>query len=183
MNFFLRPCFRHAAVVVAFAVLPSATSAIASNPAEPAAPVAAALPVPHCQVPCGIYTDQLRFESMLEDTKTIAKSIGAINEFAGSLGDGGITGTSINQATRWVNTKEEHATRIQEVMASYFFAQRIKSDHKDYTGQLASAHRVIVAAMKSKQAADPATADALKKSILDFYRAYEGKEPNFEHEE
>ena len=141
-------------------------------------------PAPHCQVPCGIYTDQLRFESMLEDTKTIAKSIDQINEFAGSLGDqGGITGTSINQATRWVTTKEDHATKIQDVMAAYFFAQRIKSDHPDYTGQLASAHRVIVAAMKCKQAADPATAETLKTSILEFYKAYEGKEPDFHTEE
>jgi len=133
---------------------------------------------PHCQVPCGIYTDQLRFESMLEDTKTIAKSIGAINDFAANVA-GGMSGTAINQVSRWVSTKEDHASHIQEVMASYFFAQRIKADHKDYTGQLASAHRVIVAAMKAKQAAEPATADALKEAIYDFYRAYEGKEPDF----
>ena len=30
----------------------------------------------HCQVPCGIYGDQLRFEQMLEDTKTITKAQG-----------------------------------------------------------------------------------------------------------
>ena len=183
MNLFLSSRFRNTAVLVAFAVLPSATSAVASNPAEPASPVVAAMPAPHCQVPCGIYGDQMRFQAMLEDTKTIAKSIGAINEFASSLGDGGVAGTAINQVSRWVSTKEDHATHIQEVMASYFFAQRIKSDHKDYTGQLASAHRVIVAAMKTKQAASPETADALKKAILDFYRAYEGKEPEFEHED
>ena len=114
---------------------------------------------------------------MLEDTKTIAKSIGAINDFAANVGN--MSGNSLNQVSRWVSTKEDHATHIQEVMASYFFAQRIKADHKDYTGQLASAHRVIVAAMKAKQAADPATATALKDAIYDFYRAYEGKEPDF----
>lgn len=150
-----------------------ASYAMAAGPVEPAPK-----PVPHCQVPCGIYTDQLRFESMLEDTKTIAKSIGAINDFAANVG-GGMSGNSLNQVSRWVSTKEDHASHIQEVMASYFFAQRIKADHKDYTGQLASAHRVIVAAMKAKQAADPATATALKDAIYDFYRAYEGKEPDF----
>lgn len=158
--------------------------ALASNPpTKPVQPALkrVALVAPHCQVPCGIYTDQLRFESMLEDTRTIAKGIGKIKEFAANSGNG-LTGNAINQNIRWVTTKEAHATHIQEVMASYFFAQRIKSDHKDYTGQLASAHRVIVAAMKVKQAADPATADALKAAILDFYRAYEGKEPDF-HEE
>ena len=141
-----------------------AANAMATTPVVKPAPK----PIPHCQVPCGIYTDQLRFESMLEDTKTIAKSIGEVNEFAGNVAKGQISGTSLNQVTRWVSTKEDHATHIQEVMASYFFAQRIKADHKDYTGQLASAHRVIVAAMKAKQAADPATADALKDAIYDL---------------
>ena len=151
----------------------------AGNPVAQPDPV----PTPHCQVPCGIYTDQLRFESMLEDTKTIAKGIDQINAFATAVGEGKMDGTAINQVTRWVTTKEDHATKIQDVMAAYFFAQRIKSDHPDYTGQLASAHRVIVAAMKCKQAADPATAEVLKTSILEFYKAYEGKEPDFHTEE
>lgn len=167
------------ALVVGFSSFALATNP-PTKPSQPA-PKRAMLVAPHCQVPCGIYTDQLRFESMLEDTRTIAKGIGKINEFAANIGNG-LTGDAINQNVRWVTTKEEHATHIQEVMASYFFAQRIKSDHKDYTGQLATAHRVIVTAMKAKQAADPATAEALKGAILDFYRAYEGKEPNF-HEE
>lgn len=167
-----------ASMICAATLLASATCQ-AANPEPQPKPVL----VPHCQVPCGIYTDQLRFESMLEDTKTIAKSIDQINQFAAAMGQGNVDGTSINQVSRWVSTKEDHATKIQTVMAEYFFAQRIKSDHADYTGQLASAHRVIVAAMKCKQAADPATAEALKSSILEFYKAYEGKEPDFHSEE
>lgn len=151
----------------------------ATEPAAvaPPAPAAAAL---HCQVPCGIYTDQLRFESMLEDTKTIAKSIDQIAELAKKMQGGELNPMVVNQASRWVTTKEEHASHIQEVIGQYFLAQRIKSDKPEYTNQLITAHKVIVAAMKTKQAADPATAEALKKSILDLYRAYEGKEPNFE---
>ncbi len=138
--------------------------------------------IPHCEVPCGIYGDQMRFEEMLEDTKTIAKAIASINEFADGLADAPATAKGINQVNRWVTTKENHATNIQHVVSQYFLTQRIKSDHKDYTGQLATAHRVLVAAMKCKQDADPATADALKKAILDLYRAYEGKEPAFEQD-
>lgn len=143
---------------------------------------AAAAPVPHCEVPCGIYGDQMRFEQMLEDTKTIAKAIDSINEFVEGLGDAPPTAKSINQVNRWVTTKEIHATNTQHIVSQYFLTQRIKSDHKDYTGQLATAHRVLVAAMKCKQDADPATSDELKKAILDLYRAYEGKEPVFEPE-
>ena len=171
-----RTFFSFAVVCTAF-VFGSVCFAVNPDPQPEPAPT----PKPHCQVPCGIYGDQLRFEMMLEDTKTIAKAIAQINEFAASAGEG-MNGTSVNQVSRWVMAKEDHATKIQDTMGAYFFAQRIKSDHADYTGQLASAHRVIVAAMKCKQAADPATADALKASILEFYKAYEGKEPDFHQE-
>lgn len=126
----------------------------------------------HCQVPCGIYGDQRRFEEMLEDTETITKCIDQVNELAGTH-----EATGLNQLVRWVTTKEDHATNIQRIMGDYFLAQRVKSDSENYVEQLKAAHGVIVAAMKCKQAADPATADALKKAIQDFYRAYTGKEP------
>lgn len=161
--------------------------ASATEPTDPVAKLAplttSPQPIPHCQVPCGIYGDQMRFEGMLEDTKTIAKAIGQIEEFAGSLGEGAPAAKGLNQMVRWVNNKESHAQNIQDVMGAYFFAQRIKSDHKDYTGQLATAHKVIVCAMKCKQDASAATAENLEKAILDFYRAYEGKEPKFHEEE
>ena len=151
-------------IAVACIALPFGSTCDAGNPIAQPIPAIA----PHCQVPCGIYGDQLRFEQMLEDTKTIAKSIGEINTLASSFAEGKVDGNSLNQANRWVTTKEDHATKIQDTMAAYFFAQRIKSDNADYTGQLASAHRVIVAAMKCKQAADPATAETLKAAIGEF---------------
>ena len=61
-------------------------------------------------------------------------------------------------------------------------AQRIKPDNPDYAKQLTAAHTVMIAAMKAKQSADAATAKTLEKAIFDFYRAYEGKEPDFDHE-
>ena len=76
--------------------------------------------------------------------------------------------------------KEEHCEKIQHIVTQYFMTQRIKSDNDNYVKQLTAAHAVMVAAMKCKQSADAATAEALKKAILDFYRAYEGKEPQLE---
>ncbi len=163
-------------VAVANDPLPTANNNATTKPAAPV------VKIPHCEVPCGIYADQMRFEQMLEDTKTIAKAIASINEFTNNV-EGGPTAKGINQVMRWVNTKETHATNTQQIVAQYFLTQRIKSDHKDYTGQLATAHRVMVAAMKCKQDADPATAEALKKAILELYKAYEGKEPSFHKEE
>ena len=83
--------------------------------------------------------------------------------------------------TRWVNTKEDHASKIQFTIADYFLAQRIKEANKDYTSQLIAAHKVTVAAMKCKQDANAETAEALEKAIFNLYTAYTGKEPNFEH--
>ncbi len=139
---------------------------------------APAVKIPHCEVPCGIYADQMRFEQMLEDTATIAKAIDQINEFASSV-ENGPSAKGINQVMRSANTKETHATNTQHIVAQYFLTQRIKPTNKDYMGQLATAHRVMVAAMKCKQDANPATAEALKKAILELYKAYEGKEPSF----
>jgi len=131
----------------------------------------------HCQVPCGIYGDQTRFEQMLEDFKTIAKAMDQINELSGKS-----DALSHNQLARWVNTKEDHATKTQKIIADYFMAQRIKSDNKEYVKQLTAAHKVMTMAMKCKQTVDPKVAKDFEKSIFDFYRAYEGKEPDFDHD-
>ncbi len=132
----------------------------------------------HCEVPCGIYGDQLRFEGMLEDTATIEKAIKQINEL--SKGQGGTLG--VNQGVRWVMTKETHATSIQGVIAQYFMTQRLKpADPADaaawgkYVDKLTKAHAVMRNAMKSKQSVDGASAETLRASILAFHKAYEAK--------
>jgi len=124
----------------------------------------------HCEVPCGIYADQMRFEMMLEDQSTIAKAMAQIGELAGKTG-----AQESNQLVRWVNTKEAHATNTMNVIAQYFMAQRIKPSKDVYVKQLTAAHAVIQAAMKCKQTVDPANADALKAAIVKLYEAYEGK--------
>ena len=152
-------------------ILLIASSAILWNTLPSVSPEPA-VPAPHCEVPCGIYADQLRFEQMLEDHTTIAKCMDQIKELSGKT-----DAQSFNQAVRWVTTKESHATNTQHIIAQYFMTQRIKSDGEKYAEKLSAAHAVMVAAMKCKQSTDPQVATGLRKSILDFYRAYEGKEP------
>jgi len=77
-------------------------------------------------------------------------------------------------------TKEEHAGHVQETLQAYFLAQRIKADSPRYVEQLKAAHAVITSAMKCKQSADGTTAETLKEAVFNLYRAYEGKEPDFE---
>ncbi len=106
----------------------------------------------HCQVPCGIYDDAARITRMREDAATIAKASKMISELAGQH-----NAQAINQAVRWVNTKELHASHIIEVVSEYFLTQKLKivapgADGYDvYLKKLADHHAVMVAAMKTKQ--------------------------------
>jgi nickel superoxide dismutase len=122
----------------------------------------------HCQVPCGIYGDQDRFEQMIEDHSTIEKASKLINELSEKK-----DAQSANQLSRWVTTKEDHASKIQKIIAEYFLTQRIKSSSDKYDALLKSAHAVMVAAMKCKQGVDAKNADSLKSAIESFQSVYE----------
>ena len=114
----------------------------------------------HCQVPCGIYDDSARVQSMLEDANTVEKASRLIAELAGKS-----DAQSQNQIVRWVMNKEQHAQKIITTISDYFLTQRVKPDQKDYLERLRKHHAVIVAAMKAKQKADKKYAKALYKSI------------------
>ena len=114
----------------------------------------------HCEVPCGIYNDGARVESMLEDAATIAKATKMMAELEGKA-----DAQSINQMTRWVANKEQHAQKIIDTISNYFLTQRVKADQEDYKERLVKHHTVIVAAMKAKQNADSKYATTLAESI------------------
>lgn len=124
----------------------------------------------HCQVPCGIYADDNVFTTLETDVATIKKAMSMLADEK----------TSTNQATRWVNNKESHAQSIQDVVAKYFLAQRVKTDEAEknkeaYTQKLTLLHQITVYAMKCKQTTDLANADKLSKAITDFKALYNKK--------
>jgi len=119
-------------------------------------------------VPCGVYGDSARFTQMLEDQTTIAKAIDQISDLAGKK-----DAKSANQLNRWVAAKEDHASKIQQIIAEYFLTQRIKSSSDKYDSLLKGAHSVMVAAMKCKQGVDTKSADFLKSAIEGFQMVYE----------
>lgn len=114
----------------------------------------------HCQIPCGIYNDHARVESMLEDAATIEKATKLIGELAGKS-----DAQSKNQVVRWVMNKEKHAQNIISTISDYFLTQRVKSSQKDYMDRLKKHHAVIVAAMKAKQNSEAKYAKSLMESI------------------
>ena len=117
----------------------------------------------HCQVPCGIYDDNARLQSMLEDAATVAKATAAIADLTDKS-----DAQSKNQLTRWINNKEIHAQNIIETISDYFLTQRVKTSQEDYAERLSRHHKVILDAMKAKQNVDGKYAESLIKSIQEL---------------
>jgi len=139
--------FRIVMLLIAFTVV--GTSLVLPNSAQA-----------HCQIPCGIYDDYARVQSMLEDAVTVKKSARLIAKLADKS-----DAQSQNQLVRWVMNKEKHAQKIISTISDYFLTQRVKPNQKDYAERLIKHHTVIIAAMKSKQNADVKYAKTLKESI------------------
>lgn len=126
----------------------------------------------HCEVPCGIYGDGNRFNDMREDIATIEKAMKQIAEL------GAAKDKNYNQLVRWVNTKEIHATKLQEIVWQYFLTQRVKPvPPKDpgygaYQKMLEQLHHLSVYAMKAKQSIDLNVVKKLNALVDQFQETY-----------
>ena len=125
----------------------------------------------HCQVPCGIFSDETVLTDLQTHHATIEKAMLQIVELSKE------PGKNANQITRWVVNKEEHANKIEETMAQYFLAQRIKLEEAEtnkeaYLSKVTLAHQIIVQAMKCKQGTNVEAAKQLKQLIAAFTKAY-----------
>ena len=133
----------------------------------------------HCQVPCGIYNDAARIVQIQEDFSTIQKAMNKIKELSEQQ-----DATSMNQMTRWILTKEEHASKIQKVVSDYFLTQRIKvktegTEYDLYVKQTIYLHQILVSAMKCKQTVDSKNVDYgldLIETFIDLYFDAHGKD-------
>ncbi|MEM9882253.1 MAG: superoxide dismutase [Ni] [Planctomycetota bacterium] len=126
----------------------------------------------HCQVPCGIFGDEMKFQKFAEHIETIEK---AMREVRGLEGESGVEAQQ--EMVRWIINKEEHAELIMDDVQAYFLAQRIKlpedeSQHEAYHAKLAALHAVTIHAMKCKQTLEQANVDALRASLAEFRGLY-----------
>jgi nickel superoxide dismutase len=121
----------------------------------------------HCQLPCGIYSDNVRVVMMLEDVETLDKAVHMMEELADKSDV-----QSKNQFVRWVTNKESHAQQIIETISNYFLTQRVKTSQEDYVERLKAHHAVIVNAMKVKQNSDHKYVDTLKESVTALLKYY-----------
>ena len=122
----------------------------------------------HCEIPCGIYDDELRTNLIFEHTVTIEKSINKIAELSNQ------NPVNYNQLIRWVSNKEEHAALIQHTVSQYFMTQRIRPDSEKYIDKLSVLHKMLLAAMKCKQSIDLANVLTLRSLLKEFEILYFG---------
>jgi len=130
----------------------------------------------HCQVPCGIFGDEIKFAELSQHIDTIEKAMKKIVELADSD-----TADDQQKLIRWVVTKEDHADKIMHEVQAYFLAQRVKlpkdeSEHDAYLAKLVSLHETIVYTMKCKQTTDTAAIAPLRESLKTFHTQYMGKQ-------
>jgi len=137
----------------------------------------------HCQIPCGIYNDPMRFDMIAEHITTIEKSMNMINQISAE------SKPNMNQLVRWIDNKDAHADELSEIITYYFMAQRIEPSEKTdaqayekYLTKLTLLHKMLVSSMKAKQTIDLTITRQLTELLADFKKAYyEGSEQKHEH--
>jgi len=127
----------------------------------------------HCEIPCGIYNDEMRFTMIEEHVTTIEKAMKEIANLSGQQP------TNFNQIVRWVTNKEKHAEDIQHIISQYFLTQRVKlvekkgdKFHKIRIEHLSLCHEILVYAMKTKQTTDLSNVEKLEAAVKIFKDSY-----------
>lgn len=136
----------------------------------------------HCEIPCGIYGDKMRFEMLREHIQTIEKSIQEITRLSEQDHE------DYNQIVRWVNNKDDHANQLMHIVTQYFMTQRIKPvedvnspEYKQYVNKITLLHKMLISAMKSKQTTDLKYVKELRDLVDEFEKAYSGEEKEVKH--
>ena len=127
----------------------------------------------HCEVPCGIYDDEMRCDMIAEHITTIEKSMTMIVDLSKAPDE------NYNQLVRWIMNKEEHAEQLQDVVYRYFMTQRVRpvdnekgEMHEKYVRQLTLLHHMLVYAMKAKQTTDLTNVEKLRELLEEFRNVY-----------
>lgn len=114
----------------------------------------------HCQMPCGIYHDDMVFDQIDQYVETVVKGITVLEDSKFK------TIRERNEFIRWVMEKEKSSNDVAELITTFFLQQKIKPGEEDTPERLASAHRLLFLLVKIKQNAD-------LKVVYDFYQEWE----------
>ena len=124
----------------------------------------------HCQLPCGIYHDDLRFAMLEEDIQTLNKAIAEIKS------NGGGTPLQNNQMVRSVNLKDEYADKIAHTLTFYFLQQRLNEQQKNFQPMLGSSFKILKLAAQVKASVNDDLVNQLSAEIENFKALYRQSE-------
>ena len=128
--------------------------------------------IAHCQVPCGIYGDELKFNELEQHIETIHKAGAQIRSISSKSP---LSAQEQQQLIRWTTNKEDHAQKIIDEVAHYFLAQRIALEADHYEEKIELLHHIIVYAMKSKQSTESEPNQILSTKLSTFKELYLGQ--------
>lgn len=103
----------------------------------------------HCQMPCGIYHDDMVYDQIDQYVETMVKAVTVLNDT--KIGASTLDG---NTFTRWVMNKENMSNETANLITGYFLQQKIKPDEEDTVKRLVSAHKMLNLLMTIKQTSD-----------------------------
>lgn len=102
----------------------------------------------HCQMPCGIYHDDMVYDQIDQFVETVYKGMSIINE--NKIG----TPKEKNEMVRWVVQKEKCCNEAADMITTYFLQQKIKPGEDDTVKRLVSAHKLLFLMVAIKQNTD-----------------------------
>ena len=140
----------------------------------------ALLPAPaeaHCQIPCGIYGDEMRFQMLEEHITTIEKSMKTVVELSAD------PTRNANQLVRWVVNKDNHADEMASIVTKYFLQQRLKLDDPQWAAKVKPCHEILFYSMKAKQTTDQANVEKLRAAVVALKKVYFTKKATLHIEE
>lgn len=114
----------------------------------------------HCQMPCGIYHDEMVFDQIDQFIETTVKAISVLNDNPFS------NVQQRNEFVRWIMQKEKGANETAELILTYFLQQKIKPNEEDTAKRVISAHLLLFYLVQIKQTVD-------LKVVNDFYEEWE----------
>lgn len=102
----------------------------------------------HCQMPCGIYHDDMVYDQIDQVVQTVYKAMSMLNELKFD--------TVQDRATfvRWVMQKEKECDDAAHLITVYFLQQKIKPGDPDSVKKLVCAHKLLCCLVAMKQNTD-----------------------------
>jgi nickel superoxide dismutase len=102
----------------------------------------------HCQMPCGIYHDDMVYDQIDQYTETMYKGVAVM------LDSKFESAKERNEFVRWTMQKESASDEAASILTKYFLQQKIKPGESDTAKRIESVHKLLFLLVAIKQNVD-----------------------------